>query len=232
MAKDDTLSHHEKVGFPDEYREGKEEAIFSDICGKLGTLNSFGKTVLEVGPGCSRLPRMLSELCAHRHHRLLLVDSAEMLALLPNEPHTEKWAGRYPDIPGLLEKYIGQVGVVIAYSVIQYVFAEGNLWDFIDRSLSLLEDGGEMLLGDVPNTTMRKRFFASNTGIEAHRKFTVSAEVPEVKFNCLEPGQIDDSVVLSVLGRARAQGFHAWVVPQGHLLPMANRREDIVIRKP
>lgn len=43
---------------------------------------------------------------------------------------------------------------------------------------------------------------------------------------------MDDTVVLSILSRARAQGFHAWVVPQGEGLPMANRREDILIRKP
>jgi hypothetical protein len=51
-------------------------------------------------------------------------------------------------------------------------------------------------------------------------------------FNRLEPGQMDDSVVLALLARARAQGFHAWVMPQAVDLPMANRREDILIRKP
>jgi len=53
-----------------------------------------------------------------------------------------------------------------------------------------------------------------------------------VHFNRLEPGQMDDSVVLALLARARAQGFHAWVLPQASELPMANRREDILIRRP
>lgn len=232
LALSDDLSHHEKVGFPNEYREGREEAIFADIHNKLPALNGPARTVLEIGPGCSRLPVMLVEWCRRHDSKLLFVDSAEMLALLPDANHVEKWPGRYPAIPQLLENYSNKINVIIAYSVIQYVFAEGNLWDFIDRSLSLLADGGEMLLGDIPNISMRKRFFASAAGIQCHQDYTGSNEVPQVTFNQLEPGQMDDSVVFGILARARAQGFHAWVVPQGLDLPMANRREDILIRKP
>jgi hypothetical protein len=32
--------------------------------------------------------------------------------------------------------------------------------------------------------------------------------------------------------RARNQGFEAYLLPQGDGLPMANRREDILITKP
>jgi hypothetical protein len=155
-----------------------------------------------------------------------------MLAHLPNASHVEKWPGRYPAMQKLFEVYSAKIDVIIAYSVIQYVFAEGNLWEFLDRSLLLLADGGMILLGDIPNVTMRKRFFASAAGITCHRNYTGRDELPDVKFNQLDPGQIDDSVVLSLLARARAQGFHAWVVPQAENLPMSNRREDILIRRP
>ena len=89
-----------------------------------------------------------------------------------------------------------------------------------------------MLMGDIPNIAMRKRFFASAAGEESHRRYTGRDEKPVVGFNRLEPGHMDDSVVLSVLMRARAQGFHAWVLPQAPDLPMANRREDLLIRRP
>lgn len=232
LALDPTITPHEKVGFPNEYREGKEEAIFSDICNKLATLSQQDKTVLEIGPGCSRLPTMLADLCARNHNKLIFVDSAEMLSLLPDRTHVEKWPGRYPSIPALFDKYTHRVDVLIAYSVIQYVFAEGNMWDFIDQSLQLLAEGGEILLGDIPNVTMRKRFFSGTEGIKTHQKYTGSDALPEVKFNQLEIGKMDDSLVLAILSRARAQGFHAWVVPQATNLPMANRREDIIIRRP
>jgi len=231
-ATDPSLSRHEKVGFPDSYRENLEGEIFRDVVSKLPVLQAAGRKVLEIGPGCSNLPVMLSQLCERQGHELALVDSAEMLAHLPDAPHVWKCPGRFPDTPQLLERWHGKADVIIAYSVIQYVFAEGNLWDFLDRCLILLAEGGEILFGDVPNVAMRKRFFSSAAGVRFHQEYTGTSELPDVTFNRPEPGQIDDSVVLALLHRARAQGCHAWVVPQSQALPMANRREDVLIRKP
>lgn len=232
MAQDDSLSIYEKIGFPNSYREDKEELIFSDIEAKLPSLSGRDKIVLDIGPGCSRLPLMLIERCREQGHTLLLVDSAEMLAALPAEPFVEKFPAYYPAAGALFDRYTGKVNVILTYSVLHYVFAESNVWDFLDRSLALLADGGEMLIGDIPNVSMRKRFFASPAGVKFHQAFTGTSEIPEVGFQQIEPGQIDDAVVLSLLMRARAAGYDAYVLPQGQDLPMANRREDILIRKP
>ena len=233
LANDVSLSRHEKVGFPDSYRDGKEKDIFLDVCGKLNNLFLTQKTVLEIGPGCSELPVMLGQLCKKNSSELIFVDSQEMLSHLPKAKHITEYAGAFPSaLEHDFEKWTGKIDAILAYSVIQYVFAEGNLWDFVDRCLLLLADGGEILLGDIPNITMRKRFFSSEAGITSHHHFTGRDEKPEVFFNKLELGQMDDSVVFAILARARAQGFHAWVVPQSPSLPMANRREDILIRKP
>ncbi len=233
LATDPKLSRHEKVGFPDSYREGKEDDIFQDICGKLTNLSLPGKKVLEIGPGCSELPVMLAQLCERNGGQLIFVDSDEMLTFLPQAGHITKYAGTFPAALGNdLGNWVGKTDAILAYSVIQYIFTEGNLWSFVDHCLSLLADSGEILFGDVPNITMRKRFFASAAGEAVHRDYTGSDKKPEVIFNQLESGQMDDSVVLGILARARAQGFHAWVMPQAKTLPMANRREDILIRKP
>jgi len=232
LATQDGLSHHEKVGFPDDYRAGKEEAIFADCLAKLPALHARGKVIVEIGPGCSQLPVMLAEHAARLDGQVHFIDSDEMLRQLPDGPHIVKWPARYPDVPGLFEQVGGKVDVIIAYSVIQYVFAESNLWDFLDRSLGLLSDGGSILLGDIPNMAMRRRFFASNEGIRTHKAYTGRDELPNVNWNQLEPGKMDDSVILSLLARARSQGYHAWVLPQAADLPMANRREDVLIRKP
>ena len=188
---------------------------------------------MEIGPGCSYLPVMLTRLCEENGGHLILVDSAEMLALLPEGKHLTKVAGAFPAaMVRSFAKYFGKIDSIIAYSVIQYVFQEGNLWDFVDRCLQLLADGGEMLLGDIPNVSMRKRFLSGEEGLAFHRAFAGDGSKPDVAFSQLEPGKMDDSVVLAILGRVRAQGFHAWVVPQNPDLPMANRREDILVRKP
>lgn len=233
LAGDPSLSRHEKVGFPDSYRHGKEESIFRDVVAKLGSLQRHGARIIEVGPGCSQLPVMLAGRCAEKSSELIWVDSAEMLALLPDAPHVRKIAGRFPQaLLPQLHQLAGSVDAILAYSVVQYVFAEGNIFHFLDTCLALLAHGGELLLGDLPNQTMRKRFFASPTGVATHQRHTGRDEPPEVHFNRLEPGQMDDGVVLALLARARAQGFHAWVMPQAVDLPMANRREDILIRRP
>jgi len=48
----------------------------------------------------------------------------------------------------------------------------------------------------------------------------------------VEPDQIDDSIVFAILQRARAAGFHSYVLPQAPHLPLANRREDILVIRP
>jgi hypothetical protein len=155
-----------------------------------------------------------------------------MLSQLPSEPFVRKVAGFYPSCEGLLQRYRRQIDVILTYSVVHYVFVESNLWDFLDTSLELLSDGGQMLIGDIPNVSKRKRFFSSAAGISFHQEFTGTKEIPEAKFNTVERHHIDDAVVLGLLARARNAGFDAYLLPQKQDLPMANRREDLLIRKP
>jgi hypothetical protein len=233
LARDRSLTQYEKIGFPNSYREGKEELIFKDIVAKLPTLTVTGLTVLEIGPGCSGPAFKMVDLCRRQNHRLLLVDSDEMLAHLPNEPFIEKISGRYPDqCNTLFEAYRDRVNVIVCYSVLHYIFVETNLFTFLDRSLALLADGGEMLIGDIPNQSKRKRFFSSANGIKFHQNFTGTKDIPKVDFTSIELGKIDDSVILGLILRARAAGYEGYLMPQPADLPMANRREDLLIRKP
>jgi len=233
LAKAEGLSRYQKIGFPDSYRAGYEPAIFADIVAKLPMLEADGKIVLDLGAGCSELPHLLLDLGSHRGHTTLLCDSAEMLTQLPDGPGVHKIAGRYPaESAAALEPYAGRVDAILCYSVLHYIFPEQPLFDFLDRLLELLAPGGACLLGDIPNVSMRKRFFASDAGAKSHFEYTGSTEKPDVTFNNPEPGKLDDAVVLAILARCRAAGFHAYVLPQAKALPMANRREDILIERP
>lgn len=233
LAADRTLSPYERIGFPDSYRAGKEAAIFSDIRSKLTNLEKRDQITLDIGPGCTDVPRMMIDLTRSHGHRLLLVDSPEMLQLLPDEPHTTKYAGRFPEECGtLVEAYAGKIDILLAYSVLHYIFVEGNLFGFIDSCMNLLAPGGQLLLGDIPNTSKRKRFFSSSEGVRFHRAFTGTETTPEVHFNRMEAGEIDDAVVTGIVLRARSAGFDSYLLPQAPELPMANRREDILIRRP
>lgn len=234
LAKNSSLSQYEKIGFPDSYRANFEKNIFEDICLKLPALRQPSTVILDVGCGCSDLPTLLAEQSCRFNQELILVDSEEMLGLLRavQDPKIIKYAARFPDCKELLDDLRGKVQAILVYSVIQYVFSEGNIFDFIDKSIELLAPSGRMLIGDIPNISMRKRFFSSESGIRYHQEFMQSNEKPSVLFNSIEHKQIDDSVVMAIISRVRAAGFHAYVLPQAEDLPMNNRREDILIIRP
>lgn len=232
LAADKMLSKYERIGFPDSYRQGFEGNIFSDIQNKLSNLAIDNKCIFDIGPGCSDLPKMLIDLCRERNHKLTLIDNKEMLDLLPNDLFIKKVAALYPNCPELIAQYRGTVDVIVCYSVLHYVLIDTAFFRFLDTSLSLLAPGGQMLIGDIPNISKRKRFFASVTGAHFHQEFMKTDDFPIVDFNQIEHDQIDDAVVMSLIQRARAQGFDAYVLPQEPKLPMANRREDILITRP
>jgi hypothetical protein len=232
MATDPSLSKYERIGFPDSYRKGFEDAIFADIRAKLPILQDEKRRVLDIGPGCSDLPRMLIELCRQRGHRLTLVDNTEMLQLLPDAPFIEKVEALFPACPALIERLREQVDAILCYSALHYIVLDAGFFRFVDLSLSLLAPGGQFLIGDIPNISKRKRFFSSEAGARFHHEFMKTTEDPKVIFQQIEHDQIDDAVIFAVVQRARAAGFDAYLVPQHASLPMANRREDILITRP
>jgi len=235
LAVNKDLSQFERIGFPDNYRDGHEGAIFNDIRTKLPKLDGTGYVILDIGPGCSDLPKMLITHCETHGHHLTLADSAEMLELLPNssaEQKVDKIPGRFPDTANKIRSTLGQADVILCYSVIQYAVAEDILNLFFDSALDLLAEGGEMLIGDLPNASMRKRFFSSNSGQAFHYAFSGKENVAVSGIEESEEGKINDEIIFELLSRARATGSHAFVVPQPDELPMANRREDILIKRP
>jgi hypothetical protein len=163
---------------------------------------------------------------------LRLIDSAEILDQLPTVSHVRKVIGPFPACLPELESLAGQFDAILVYSVAQYVFSEANLFRFVDTAIDLLNERGALLLGDLPNASMRKRFLVSPSGTRYHEAHYPEQPQPVVSFNEPQPGQLDDAVVLALVARSRAAGFQAFVMPQSPDLPMANRREDVLIRRP
>jgi SAM-dependent methyltransferase len=232
MAGDPSLSPHERSGFPNEYREDAESAILDDVEAKLPRLAGRGSIVVDIGCGAGPLAEELRRRCRERGQQLVLVDSPEVLAHHADDPSVLKVEGRFPDNVGELSRYAGRCDCVLAYSVLQYAFLEGSAFAFVDAALALLRPGGRLLVGDVPNASMRRRFLASEAGRAHHREYTGRDEDPPVRWPALPEGEIDDAVTLALLARARDAGYHAWTVPQAAQLPMANRREDLLFERP
>lgn len=228
-ALDDNLSNSERIGFPNAYRQGYTREILADILTKLPALSENNKVIVDIGCGCSELTLTTIQFCQQQQHKLVLVDSAEMLSLLPEGPGIEKVPGRFPQNQAFIDKYQNSVDAIIIYSVLQHVILEDNLFNFIDKALELLNTGGMLLLGDIPNISKRKRFFSSPRGIKTHQNFTGRDEIPTVDLFHIEHEKIDDGMEIAILQRYRGFGFETYLLPQHETLPMATRREDILI---
>lgn len=232
LAKDQSLSMYEKIGFPDSFRASKERLIFQDICNKLPHILSVDKVVLDIGPGCSEIPLMLIELCEKNKHHLLFADCEEMLMLLPSRVGISKFPGFFPSTAAEIAGSIGRVDAILCYSVFHYIYVDINHFTFLDACLNLLNDGGQILLGDIPNLDKRNRFFKSKNGIAFHRAYMNTKDMPELVINSPELNAIDETVLDGIIKYVRDRGCDAYLLPQPDTLPMANRRDDLIIRKP
>jgi hypothetical protein len=231
-AESPALTGNQRSGFPDSYRSGRSDDILDDITSKLAALGQRGSRILDIGCGCGELALRLIERTGGLGQALTLVDSPEMLNQLPSPPHVRKVVGPFPQCLDRADDALGGFDAILVYSVAQYVFAEGNFFGFVDAALSLLGDEGALLIGDLPNAAMRARFLASPSGARHHEAHYAGSPRPDVVFNAPQPNQLDDAVILGLVARARAAGFQGFVVPQAPGLPMANRREDVLIRRP
>ena len=226
-AKDNRLTPSEKVGFPESYRKGKELLILKDIIKKTNLATN--QRVLDIGCGCSDLTDLLKRYCEANEINLFLNDSHEMLSQLnfSNSENIKLIPGKFPDI---LENkpFEKNFDVILIYSVIQYVFNDGNMYSFIHNCLSILKKGGVILIGDIPNISSRDRFIKSDEG----KKFIKSEqEDTNVKIIHQNHERIDDSIVLSLMQRFRNFDCETYLLPQPNNLPFGNRREDIIIKK-
>jgi hypothetical protein len=126
-AQDPALSLNEKCGFAEVMRAGQSHRIFDDICTKLTAIGQPGAKILDIGAGCSDLAQHILDSTWRLGNFLTVVDSPEMLSLLPDSPHLTKIPGPFPDCLRTGTSGLGPFDAVLAYSVEQHVFAEGNL---------------------------------------------------------------------------------------------------------
>ena len=210
-AGDDRLSDNQKAGFPDAFRAGRSAAILADIAAKLPALSRPGAAVLDIGPGCGELARHIIEATGLTNQALTMIDGPEILAQLPRAGHVRNIEGPFPACLSRFAPSPGPFDAILVYSVVQYVFAEGNLFGFIDAVLDLLAEDGALLLGDIPNASMRKRFLASPSGERHHAQHYAGRSGPK----CASTRRrLPKSTMLSCWalwrGRERQAFKHSW----------------------
>jgi cyclopropane fatty-acyl-phospholipid synthase-like methyltransferase len=234
LASRSNISKFEKIGFPDSYRDGHEFSICEDIVEKLQLRVKKNQELLDIGSGCSDLPGHLLTISQECNHSLTLLDSEEMHQNLSMAVRsgTKQVNAQFPHCPEFIYEHQSTFDSILCYSVIQYPFLESSIFKFLDSMLVLLKPGGRLLIGDIPNLSMKKRFLNSSAGKEFHEQYFGQNSQVDTDLNTISFNKMDDSVVIALILRARAAGFHAYLVPQSEDLPLSNRREDILIVNP
>lgn len=218
----------------DRYDSETEKNIFPDILQKVPNLCKDNIEVLDIGCGCSALAKDIVNYTQSNNQNLTLIDGKDMLDRIKCPESVKKISGCFPKdfAQNLKDK---KFDVIITYSVIHYALMDGLLFDFLDSAVGLLADGGEFLIGDIPNFSKKKRFLNSDFGYKFNLEYIKShpnTKMPEIKFSIFEKGIIDDSLMFYILQRYRNMGYDTYIMPQKEGLPFNYTREDILIRKP
>lgn len=228
LARDKSLKPYQMAGFDPVYREKTEANIFPDLRSKLPLLEGRGKVVMDIGCGCTLPVQQLIELAGDRGHTVVLVDSEEVLANLPDRAFVHKMPHEFPRDRRFLEQWQNGVDVIVCYSLLHMLSPFQNVYTFTDHLVSLLRSGGQALIGDIPNISKKRRYLSSPAGRAFHREWSGGEEAPEVDWTAGYDG-IDDSVLLHLLLRYRSMGMETYLLPQPDGLALNHTREDLLV---
>jgi 2-polyprenyl-3-methyl-5-hydroxy-6-metoxy-1,4-benzoquinol methylase len=224
LAKSD-LSLTEIVG-RHPHQSTSEKRIFNDIKRKISNLNKVNLTICDIGCGCGRVVDDLINLASVNHNTLTLIDAKSMLDRVEDKSFIEKIPGEFPGNVDIMTNK--KFDAMIVYSVIQYVFSDGNVYKFLDQCVDMLKYNGQLLIGDIPNLSKKIRFLNTDFGIDLHKKTSKTNPKLSKMFNQLA---LEDTFILSILARYRGMGFEVYLLPQPKNLPFSYTREDILIVK-
>lgn len=228
LAQSSEASNTAVAGRYDFQREA-ERRILPDLLVKLEL--DVSDYLLEIGCGPGNLLVPLSSFCANATG----IDNEGAIARLRNrfamDTNVSCILGNFLE----MELPATRFDKILIYSVLHCLSNREEVLNFIERALSLLESGGRMLLGDVPNVSKKSRFGDSQTGQEMAKKWAEqikdagSSTRPEKFKPDRDMVTFDDALVLDLLAFIRGKGFEAFLLPQPLNLPFGGSREDILV---
>ena len=238
-SSDDTL----KGGRPAS-AAGKEKIILEDIVSKVKI--EKGMAVFDVGCGYSSFTKEVVRYFTHNEINLTLMDSQEVLTAVEDwKEQTDSDGKVIQYVPGSFPDDLSadflsheRFDIILLYSVLHY---SDRPRDMVSAAVKLLEPGGRVLCGDLPNVNKKGRFLATDRGraFDADYKGVLIEEIPKyanhsdfIRANRETINEaISDDFVLQVMKAYREQGFDVYLLPQPEGLPFSYTREDLVIWK-
>lgn len=125
---------------------------------------------------------------------------------------------------------------ILVYGVLNCL-NEIDLYKFIDKCLTILNPGGILLFGDIPNISKKKRYldkYQTNEEKESWNEliskedFSHLQEIP--KYNSENKIAIfDDDIILNMVKYIRNKDFNCYIINQKENLPFNKTREDIIV---
>ena len=211
-------------------QEESERNVFLDIVDKL-KINSNDR-VLDIGCGPGSISIPLSFICKE----VSIVDHKDVLLRLKN-----KYNGldnlEYIDGDFININFDKKFNKIIIYSVLHYLENHNTVINFVLKAVSMLEVGGAILLGDIPNISKKERFSKGEFGkkfIKNWSKFKStdsSFKMHNLEFD-VQCAVFGDSAIMSLVKEVRLKGFNAYILEQNQRLPFCYTREDILITHP
>jgi len=189
--------------------------------------------LLDIGSGFGMMTVPLSYFV----QSVTAVDHADVLARMSARPNIEQLPGDFLTVDMGARTFTKAV----AYSVVHYLGSHEDIIRLVDKAIGLLEDGGLLLIGDMPNDNFRARTVSTAEGqrvaIETGVRM-VSAEMERRSIEAVltlppdkELPDFHEADVLRLLAHVRASGHHAYLLRQPPTLPFFQAREDLFIQK-
>jgi 2-polyprenyl-3-methyl-5-hydroxy-6-metoxy-1,4-benzoquinol methylase len=222
-----SLSKTEKAGRYSVQAEA-ERLIPMDVAAKLDLKAT--DSLLEIGCG---LGNILVPLAA-RVARSAGIDHPHVIAELSKrsvDVGLDLFRGNFltVDVPGTFDK-------VLVYSVLHCLSDRDEVRHFADKAMALVAPNGRLLLGDIPNSDLKRRFHVSPEGMTFQKEWqerldvsrSTASPVPLIEKDTAT-ATFGDASILDLIRHFRERGHDAYVLPQPAELPFGHTREDILV---
>ena len=211
------------------FQKKSETKIYQDILKKLQLIET--DTCLDIGcnVGANLIP--LSKKVKH----ITGIDNLNIINILKSRlknKNTSLISGNF-----LTYNFEKKYNKIILYSVLHALKNKNQAYLAINKALKLLKPKGKILIGDIPNISLKKRFsnskFGKNFINKWNKKYKKTYE-DDVAHKILAESMscsplIDDKFIIDLLKYLRKKDLNAYILPQTKDLPFSHTREDIVI---
>ena len=209
--------------------KNKYKYIIQDIYEKL-SINKKDD-IFDIGTGDGEIIANLSK----KSKSATTIDSIEIINKIPKKKNVKYLKGNIHQKGKKIKKKFDKI---LVYSVIQYFADIKEVITFINLCLSLLKKTGIILIGDIPNADMDKRYqntidYQTQRKIFEKKKSLNQSKIDKKFFNLTigKTIKFTDKNLNYLLKRFNTINYESYILPQRKELPHSVKRVDLLIKK-